>query len=44
MECISALFNITNLPDFRLKYADGSKTQGVGQIIYMYFGSYLGNA
>ena len=42
MQSISVFFDIAKVADFWLKITDVSRTQGVFQINYTYFGSSLG--
>ena len=42
MQPLSVYLDITKITDFRWKDADVSRTQGVCQVIYIFFGSSLG--
>ena len=42
MESISVFLDITKFSDFQWKNADVSRTQGVCQVIHIFFGSSLG--
>ena len=42
MESISVFLDITKVANFRRKNADASKTQRVGHVIHIFFGSSLG--
>ena len=42
MQCISVFLDIKKVADFQPKNDDVSRTQGVCQVIYMFFGSPLG--
>ena len=42
MQYISVFLDVTKVVDFRIKNADASRTQGVCQVTYIFFGSFLG--
>ena len=42
MKTVSLFLDITKIADFRWKNAVISRTHGVGLVIYIFFGSFLG--
>ena len=43
MQCITVFLDITKVADFRLNNADVCRTHGMSHLIYIFFGSSLGN-